>query len=141
MSKNKRRRIFTRSPAQKSLLILVFVSAVIPASIVLVCLYYFIFNMLAWQLGIPEAIAYNLFPVARKVNLVITIALPIALFVIWRIALELSHRILGPLLRLERELDARISNKKRGPIQLREKDVLKPLADKINQLMDKYPPS
>jgi len=93
--------------------------------------------MLAWQLGIPEAIAYNLVPVARKVNLIILIALPVTLFVIWFMALELSHRIAGPLYRLEKEINERIEGKKSGPIQLREKDELKALADKINKLIIK----
>ena len=136
--RNKRIKKFIGSPAQKKLLILVFAAAVIPAGIVALCLYYLIFNLLAWQIGIPEAVAYNLIPVARKVNLIILIALPITLLVIWTIALGLSHRIFGPLSRLEGELDDRISDKKSGPIQLREKDVLKPLADKINMLINKF---
>ncbi|UCH12167.1 MAG: hypothetical protein JSW18_04945 [Candidatus Omnitrophota bacterium] len=136
--RNKRKKKFIGSPAQKKLLILVFTSAVIPAGIVALCLYYLIFNLLAWQIGIPEAVAYNLIPVARKVNLIILIALPITLLAIWTIALGLSHRMLGPLSRLEGELDDIISDEKSGPIQLREKDVLKPLADKINMLINKF---
>ena len=69
--------------------------------------------------------------------MIILIALPITLFVIWFIALELSHRIAGPLYRLEKELNERIDGKKSGPIQLREKDELKELADKINKLIVK----
>ena len=124
-----------KTALQNKTLILVFVAAVVPVTIIAICLYYLIFNMLAWQLGIPEAIAYNLVPVARKVNLIILIALPIALFVIWFMALELSHRIAGPLYRLEKELNDRIEGNKSGPIQLREKDELRALADKINKLI------
>ncbi|MFH0732274.1 MAG: hypothetical protein V2A72_05070 [Candidatus Omnitrophota bacterium] len=135
MDKNKRTKKFIGSTAQKNLLLLVFLSAVIPAAIVIVCLYYFIFNLLAWQLGIPESIAYNLIPVANKINLILLVSLPVALLAIWFIALEASNRIVGPLARLERELDERIANKKSGPIRLRDKDVLKPIVDKMNQLM------
>jgi nitrogen fixation/metabolism regulation signal transduction histidine kinase len=135
MNLNKRKAKFIGTALQNKTLVLVFVAAVVPTAIIAACLYYLIFNMLAWQLGIPEAIAYNLVPVARKVNLIILIALPIALFVIWFMALELSHRIAGPLYRLEKELNDRIEGKKSGPIQLREKDELRVLADKINRLI------
>lgn len=137
MNLNKRKAKFIGTALQNKTLILVFAAAVIPAAIIVVCLYYLIFNMLAWQIGIPEAIAYNLVPVARKVNLILLIALPIVLFIIWFIALELSHRIAGPLYRLEKELDERIEGKKKGPIRLREKDELKLLADKINKLISR----
>jgi len=135
MNLNKRKAKFIGTALQNKTLLLVFVAAVVPTAIIAVCLYYLIFNMLAWQLGIPEAVAYNLVPVARKVNLIILIALPVALFIIWFMALELSHRIAGPLYRLEKELNERIEGKKSGPIQLREKDELKALADKINRLI------
>ena len=135
MNLNKRKARFIGTALQNKTLLIVFVAALVPAAIIALCLYYLIFNMLAWQIGIPEAIAYNLVPVARRVNLIILIALPITLFVIWFIALELSHRIAGPLYRLEKELNERIDGKKSGPIQLREKDELKELADKINKLI------
>jgi len=136
MKLDKRKGKLIGTPLQRKTLILVFSAAVVPTAIVGLCLYYLIFNMLAQQLGFPEAIAYNLLPVARKVNLVILIALPITLFIIWVLALELSHRIAGSLYRLENELEARISGSKKGAIHLREKDELKSLADKINKLIN-----
>jgi hypothetical protein len=138
MEKNKRKKKFMATPIQKKLLILIFASAVIPAGIAVVALYYLIFNLMAWQIGIPEAIAYNLIPVVKKVNLIIFIAIPIALLSIWFVALELSHRIAGPLFRLEKELDERIAGKTSGgEIKLRKKDELRPLVDKINKLINK----
>jgi signal transduction histidine kinase len=128
---------FINTPVQNKTLILVFVAAVVPSAIVAVCLYYLIFNMIAWQLGIPEIIAYNLVPVARKVNIIMLVSLPVALFIIWFMALELSHRIAGPIYRLEKELDSRLNGKEINPIKLREGDELKALADKINSLIEK----
>ena len=125
---------FINTSVQNKTLILVFIAAVVPMAIVSICLYYLIFNMLAWQLGIPESIAYNLLPVARKVNIILLVSLPVVLFFIWFAALELSHSIAGPIYRLEKELDDRIKGKKAGPILLREKDELKVLVDKINKL-------
>ena len=137
MNFNMRKIKFINTSIQNKTLILVFIAAVLPMAIVSVCLYYLIFNMLAWQLGIPEIIAYNLVPVARKVNLIMLISLPVALSIIWLAALELSHRIAGPVYRLEKELNDRLEGKKTGLIQLREKDELKILADKINKLIER----
>jgi methyl-accepting chemotaxis protein len=132
---NMRKRKFLGTSVQNKTLILVFLAAVVPMTIVAACLYYLIFNMLAWQLGIPEAIAYNLIPVAKKVSAILLMSLPVVLIIIWIAALELSHRIAGPVYRIEKELDDIIGGKKKGPIRLREKDELKSLADKINRFI------
>lgn len=137
MEQYKRRRLYIGTPAQKKLLNLIFASAIIPAGIAIISLYYIIFNLLTQQMMVPETIVHNLIPVLRMVNLIILITIPITLLIIWSIALVLSNRILGPLYRLEKELDARIAGQARGPIKVREKDVLKPLADKINKLLSK----
>ncbi|MFA5157394.1 MAG: hypothetical protein WC532_08465 [Candidatus Omnitrophota bacterium] len=137
MKSNQRRKKYIGTSFQRRLLFLVFASAVIPAVILAACLYYLIFHMLSLQLVFPEAIAYNVMPVLRQVNTLIIIALPVSLFLIWIIALELSHRIAGPLYRMEKELDERISGQKHGPIRLRAKDEFKLLADKLNKLICK----
>ncbi len=100
-------------------------------------LYYLIFNLLAWQVGLPEDIAYSLAPVVRKINMIMLIVLPVLLLCLWIIALEISHRIAGPLFRLERELDDHIAGKGDGHIRLRPKDELKALVEKINKLIFK----
>jgi len=134
---NKRKAKFIGSSLQRKTLFLVFAAALVPTAIVAICLYYMIFGMLASQFAIPEAVAYYILPVARRINLIILIALPITLFVIWIMALELSHNIAGPIKRLEKELDEIIAGKEASPIKLREKDELKPLADRINRLLNK----
>jgi signal transduction histidine kinase len=53
------------------------------------------------------------------------------------VALELSHRVAGPLYRMEKELDEIIAGNKSAPIKLRKKDEFKILADKINKLIAK----
>lgn len=137
MKNNIRRKKYLGTSFQNRLLLLVFASSIIPAAIISLCMYYLIFNMLAMQIVFPEAIAYNLMPVLRKVNLIMLLSLPVVLFIIWAVALELSHRIAGPVYRMEKELDERISGKKHGPIKLRAKDELKVLAEKINKLICK----
>ncbi len=135
MKNNKRKKKYLGTSFQKKLLFLVFASAMVPAVIVALCMYYMIFNMLAWQMVIPETIINNLMPVLKKVNLILAIAAPIVLIVIWLVALELSHRIAGPLYRMEKDLDERLAGRAKGPIKLRPKDEFKILVEKINRLI------
>lgn len=134
---NKRRKKYLGTRFQKKLLFLVFIAALVPATIVALCMYYLIFSLLAWQIAIPEAIAANVMPVLTKVNIVMVVSLPLVLLIIWVFALGLSHRIAGPVWRIERELDERIAGTKHGPIRLRPKDELKSLAEKLNKLLNK----
>jgi hypothetical protein len=137
MTQNKRKAKYIGTSLQKNVLYLVFLAAIVPAFILGAALYYLIFNMLAEQLGIPEAIAYNLLPVVQKVNLIIVIVLPISILFIWFLALELSHRIAGPLFRLEKDLDEVISGSKKEHIKIRQKDELRPLVERINKLINR----
>src|SRR3989338_435284 len=111
---------------------------IVPVIFVGGCLYYLIFTIVAEQLGIPESIALNLFPVIKKVNLILILGVqPLFLLLAWW-GVILSHRFAGPLIRLENELD-RIS--KSGDysrrITLRKHDDLKSIANGINKLLDK----
>jgi hypothetical protein len=137
MQNNKRRRIYLGTALEKKLLFLVFASAVIPATIVAACMYYLIFNTLAWQMVFPEAIDNILIPVLNKVNLIMAITIPVSIVLIWFAALGLSHRITGPLYRIEKELDERIAGTKQGPIKLRQKDEFKLLVEKLNKVICK----
>jgi signal transduction histidine kinase len=110
---------------------------VIPLIFVGGCLYYLIFTLLAEQLGIPEYIAYHLFPVIRKINLILTFGLPpLFLLIIWW-GFVLSHRFAGPLERLEREI-RHIANEKdySRRLRLRRRDDMRPIADAVNSLLE-----
>jgi signal transduction histidine kinase len=137
MADNKRRKKYLGTALQNKLLFLIFAATIIPAAIVGVCVYYLIFNLLALQLVIPEVIAANLMPVLHKVNIIMSVALPLILLAVFVVSMELSHRIAGPVYRMEKELDERIAGTKSGPIKLRPKDELKELVEKINRLMCK----
>ena len=115
------------------------IAAVVPAAVVATCLYYLIFNIFASEVVIPEFIAYTLIPVSEQVNLILLICLPVALAIIWFMALTFSHRVSGPLYRLERELDDRIKGKRQGLIHLRKGDetAIHSLVAKINKLIAK----
>lgn len=140
MQNNKRKRKYLGTAFQKKMLLLVFLSAVIPAVIVAACMYYLIFNAMAKQLFIPEQIAYNLIPVLQQVNVALIITLPFVLLLFWWVALELSHRIAGPEYRIEKELNKLLAGQKFEPIRLRKNDELKSLVEKINRLAERIRP-
>lgn len=135
MKNNRRAKKYLGTAFQKKLLFLVFTSAVIPAIVIAACMYYLIFNVLALEMVFPEIIASNLMPALHKANIVIVTAIPVILFIIWVAALGLSHRIAGPMYRLEKELEERIQGIKQGPIKLRKNDEFRSLVDKLNKLL------
>ena len=133
----RRKKILANKRVQLKYLMLLIVSMAIPVLFAIGCLYYFIFTIMAEQLGIPESIAYNLFPVVKKINTVLAIGLPpLFLLLIWW-GTVLSHRIAGPLERIEKEL-SKITNSHdfSHRIHLRKSDDVKPVADAVNKLLD-----
>lgn len=133
----KRTKYLTGRPAERRYLMLLLVSMLVPLVFVGGCLYYLIFMVMADQLGIPESIAINLFPVIEKINVVLLIGVPPILLLMVAWGVFLSHRFVGPFDRLEKELDLMTDGKEYSKrIILRKNDDLKPIADRINKLLD-----
>ena len=133
----RRKKILANRQVQLKYLMLLIVSMAVPLLFAVGCLYYLIFTLVAEQLGIPESIAYNLFPVVKKINEILVIGLPpLFLLLIWW-GTVLSHRFAGPLQRIEKELN-KITNSHdfSHRIHLRKSDDVKPVADAINKLLD-----
>ncbi len=133
-SKNRRKQLFANK-IHKQIFILVTLAALVPTVIVTICLYYLIFGITAMQLGIPEAIAYNILPAAEKVLSILLIAAPIAIAVILITAHRMTHTIVGPYDRIVRELDEHIAGKREGKIIIRSNDKFLPLVERINKLL------
>lgn len=133
----RRKKIFANRQVQLKYLLLLIVSMAVPLLFAISCLYYLIFTLVAEQLGIPESIAYNLFPVVKKINAMLMVGLPpLFLLLIWWGAV-LSHRFAGPLQRIEKELNKITHNHDFSHrIHLRKNDDVKPMADAINRLLD-----
>ena len=133
----RRKKIFANKQVQLKYLILLVVSMAVPLLFVIGCLYYLIFSIMAEQLGIPESIAYNLFPVVKKINTILAVGLPpLFLLLIWW-GTVLSHRFVGPLERIEKELNkVAHSQDFSHRVRLRKNDDVKPIADAINKLLD-----
>jgi methyl-accepting chemotaxis protein len=79
--------------------------------------------------AVPEVLGQIAFRLA-------VFSLPIGL-VILAIVVVLTHRVAGPLLRIERTLDAALAGKKTSPIRLRKRDELKGLCDRVNRVTER----
>ena len=130
-------RFITKNPLQTKYLLLILISILLPLFIVGGCLYYLIFQIMAEQLAIPEAIAYNLFPVVERINFLLILGVPpiVILLFIW--GAVLSHRLIGPLERLENDLKKISDGDYSMRLRIRKDDDLRPIADVINRIIDK----
>jgi len=109
----------------------------VPLVTLLAGLYYLIYYSVFNQMLIPEAITATLLPAMRKVNIVVVFAVPALLFIILRMALVYSNRIVGPLPRLEREIDKVLAGDHSVRLKARDKDELNTFIKKINLLLEK----
>ena len=133
---NRRRIPFSQHPIQKKYLKLVLLAMLGPALFVTGCLYYLIWQTVAYELAIPELIAQSLFPAFHHVNQIILIGMPIIFGIILFFAIRLSHRFAGPLYRIEKDLTEMIENRDFSkPLRIRRQDELQALVDKINQAL------
>ena len=130
-------RFITKNPLQRKYLLLILLSTFSPLFVVAGCLYYLIFQIMAVQLAIPESIAYNLIPVLHKINFLLLIGLPpiVILLFIW--GALLTHRLIGPLNRLENDLKEISEGDYSVRLKIRKDDDLRPIADTINKIIDK----
>lgn len=110
---------------------------VFPLIILLAALHYLIYYSVFSQMLVPEAVSVTLLPAMKRANLVIAIIFPILLFFIIRMALIYSNRVIGPIPRLERELDKAISGDYSARLKTRDKDELKSFVGKVNVLLEK----
>lgn len=133
-----RKKYIIGEPMQLKYLMVLLLSMLIPLLFVGGCLYFLIFNIMAEQLGIPEYIAYNLFPVIKKIDLILVLGFPplVILLLLWGVIL--SHRIAGPIKRLKAELDnIAKSGDYTKRLKVRKYDDLKELVASINNVLGK----
>jgi len=109
----------------------------IPLILLLSALYYLIYYSVFNEMLIPEAVATTLIPAMKKVNIVVALTMPILLFLILRAALIYSNRVIGPIPRLERELDRAIAGNYKVRIKTRTNDELRTFVNKINILLER----
>lgn len=132
MAKRKRRRYFVNNTFQYRYIAVV----IVPLIMLMAGLYYIMYYSMFSEMLIPEAVVATLLPAMKKVNLVLLATLPITLFLIIRAALVDSNRVVGPVSRLEGELDMIIAGDRSVRLKIRAKDDLKPVVDRMNRVLD-----
>ena len=124
--KNRGSLLTVKTKLQGHLLWLVFCSMAVPTlalGVLVLVLLRYPFDLFAG--GTPEE-------TRARVLLVLCIAAPVVFIGLLSWAFFLTNRIVGPVERMIRELDERLRGTASGPIILRPKDLLRPLAEKIN---------
>lgn len=109
----------------------------IPLIMLLAGLYYLMYYAVLSQILIPEGVIAMLLPAMKKINIIAAVSLPVILLLILRIALIYSNRIVGPIARIEKEIDKIIAGNYSLRLKVRDKDELNKFVKKINMLLDK----
>jgi len=133
MLKIQRRRYLVNKNMQFRYIALV----LIPLIISLTALYYLMYYAVLNQILIPEGVTAMLLPAMRKINIIVAISVPIILVIIVRIALIYSNRIVGPLSRIEKEIDKILAGNYSLRLNVRDKDELNSFINKVNMLLEK----
>lgn len=126
-----------KSPVQLRFLALILLAILVPLFAVGGCLYYLVFQIMAEQLAMPESIAQNLIPVLHKINFFLALGLPPVVILIFVLAIFLTHRLAGPLDRLERNLKRISEGDYSVRLRLRKKDDLKRIADMMDKIVER----
>lgn len=132
-----RKQYFIKGPIQSRYLILVLISMIVPTLLVSGCLYYLIAVLMAKELALPDSIYGHLVPVLKQINLYLAVGLPFVFVILFFWAVIISHRLAGPIFRLEKDLDKIIAGDHSVRISFREKDRLDSLSSKLNQVLAK----
>lgn len=111
--------------------------AVVPLVMLSALLYYLIYYSVFSHMLIPEAVVATLVPAMRNVNIIIALTFPFVLYAVVRLSLIYSNRIVGPIPRLERDLDKIIAGDASIRMKVRDKDELQGFVSKVNALLEK----
>jgi nitrate/nitrite-specific signal transduction histidine kinase len=109
---------------------------IIPTVFVGGCLYYLILVVMAEQIALPDVIARDLLPVIQQINFVLAVGLPVVFLVLLSWAVILSFRFVGPLERLEEDLQRIDEGDYSVRLQISHDHDLAPIAGVINDLVD-----
>lgn len=109
----------------------------VPTVIIGGCLYYFIFTVMAEQIGLPDVIARDLLPVVYRINYMLMISLPLFFIAMIAGAIFLSYRFVAPLERLEEDLQSIDEGDYSVRLAIDKDHDLAPIAGIINDLVDK----
>jgi signal transduction histidine kinase len=127
---------FVKKNLQTKYLLFVLFAMIVPTVICGAALYYTIWQAVAKEIALPESIAESLLPALHNVNVTLLIAIPIIFTLMLILSVFTSHKIAGPIYRLEKELAEIAKGDYSRRIKLRANDDLHEIADGINKLLD-----
>lgn len=136
MKKIPRLRLIVPGGLQFRYLKFLFLSMAVPTLLVTACLYYLIISIVAQEIGFPEAIASALFPAMHRINILLAIGVPVVFLIILLIGLFFSHRLAGPVFRLEKELERIAKGDTSSRIKFRKTDEFAGVAQGINKVLE-----
>lgn len=128
--------VIVTSPIQMKYLRSLLAAMVLPAALLGGCLYYLITTIMAKELIFTEAIDLVLKPALASINWTLAVGLPVVAVILFAWGVKLSHRFAGPIERVERELEAIKKGDVSRRIKVRENDDLKPMAERLNKILD-----
>jgi len=132
------RNLFTvKSRSQLKYTLLLLFSMLVPTIFVGACMYYFISVIATGGITTGESILNNLFPLLKKINLIMSVGLFLIFVVFLMIGCCISHGLIGPLSRLRKELKQITDGDMHHRIKTRKGDDLSFIAEAVNQILDK----
>ena len=134
----RRRRYFVKKKLQFKYLLFVLLAMLIPTIVCGAALYYLIWQTVANEVAVPEAIAAGLVPAMERVNVILLISLPLIFIIMLLFSIVISHRIAGPVYRLEKEMKEIAGGDYSRRIKLRSNDELQEIADGINSILEHF---
>ncbi|MBI2608179.1 MAG: methyl-accepting chemotaxis protein [Deltaproteobacteria bacterium] len=135
----RRRQYLLKSPIQRRFLFHSTIMILLPTAFVGSLLFFLIFYLLSDQIMIPEHVVATLGPVITKLKYILILGgIPlVAVLLGW--AIIISHRLAGPIYRLEQDLEKIAEGNHSVRVKFRKNDRLDPLAEKINRVLEKLP--
>jgi len=135
----RRHKYFIRHSVQGKYLRLLVVGMIAPTLLVTFFLLYLMTTLMANQMGIPENIHANLVPVMKQIGLILIIVLPVVICLLFGWGVVLSHRMAGPIFRLQKDLKDVAEGDYERRIIFRKRDDLDELAERVNKVLDLLP--
>ena len=128
----KRRKFIVNKKLQFQYIAFTIVPLVLGAAFV----YYLIYLSAMNHMAIPEIILSNLLPAMEHANTVLIVIAPLVLLALFALSMLASHKLAGPLYRLDQELHKIASGDYSVRIKFRRGDELSSLAQSLNKVLD-----
>jgi len=131
----RRTRIFLNHPLQNQYILHIIIAALIPMVVLFLNVYLLIWISVTQYIGAGEP---NLVIAFDRVNSFVLLEIPLVLLFLFLWAIYISHKLVGPLLRLEIDLNKMLEGEHGLRIQLRDSDQkeIKDIVETLNKVLE-----